>query len=147
MKARADFFHRGRTRPRLRVQRRHRRAGTPEALIRFHYDQWVQTEDVMPRGDKSKYTDKQKRKAEHIEESYESRGVSNGVAERRVRASINKESGGGKKSGSGRGRPETHVSSCRGRKLGGQAAASRPAAAKSRSARKAAATRRRHAAG
>ncbi len=56
----------------------------------------------MPRGDKSAYTDKQKRKAEHIEESHESRGVSNAEAERRAWATVNKQEGGGKKSGSGR---------------------------------------------
>lgn len=56
----------------------------------------------MPRGDKSSYTDKQKRKAEHIEEGYESRGVSKDVAERRAWATVNKHEGGGKKSGSGR---------------------------------------------
>ena len=56
----------------------------------------------MPRGDKSKYTDKQKRQAEHIEEGYEKRGVSNDEAEKRAWATVNKESGGGKKSGSGR---------------------------------------------
>ena len=51
----------------------------------------------MPRGDKSAYTDKQKRKAEHIEESYESRGVSEKDAERRAWAPVNKQEGGGKK--------------------------------------------------
>ena len=56
----------------------------------------------MPRGDKSSYTDKQKRQAEHIEEGYEDRGVSAKEAERRAWATVNKESGGGKKSGSGR---------------------------------------------
>ena len=56
----------------------------------------------MPRGDKDKYTDKQKRQAEHIEKGYEKRGVSNDEAERRAWATVNKESGGGKKSGSGR---------------------------------------------
>jgi plasmid stabilization system protein ParE len=56
----------------------------------------------MPRGDKDKYTDKQKRQAEHIEEGYEKRGVSNDEAEKRAWATVNKESGGGKKSGSGR---------------------------------------------
>jgi len=56
----------------------------------------------MPRGDKDKYTDKQKRQAEHIEESYEKRGVSEDEAERRAWATVNKESGGGKLSGSGR---------------------------------------------
>lgn len=57
---------------------------------------------IMPRGDKSAYTDKQKRKAEHIEESYEKHGVSEKEAERRAWATVNKEDGGGKKSGSGR---------------------------------------------
>jgi plasmid stabilization system protein ParE len=57
----------------------------------------------MPRGEKSAYTDKQKRKAEHIEESYESRGLSEKEAERRAWATINKQDGGGKKSGSGKG--------------------------------------------
>lgn len=56
----------------------------------------------MPRGDKDKYTDKQKRQAEHIEEGYEKHGVSEDEAERRAWATVNKESGGGKKSGSGR---------------------------------------------
>jgi plasmid stabilization system protein ParE len=97
----------------------------------------------MPRGDKSKYTDKQKRKAEHIETGYEQRGVSEPEAERRAWATVNRESGGGKKSGSGRGKPESHVSSRKGGRLGGRAAAARPAAARSRSAKKAAATRKR----
>ncbi len=58
----------------------------------------------MPRGDKSKYTDKQDRKAEHIEQSYESRGVPEKEAERRAWATVNKDDGGGKKpGGSGRG--------------------------------------------
>ena len=57
----------------------------------------------MAKGDKDKYTDKQKRKAEHIEESYEDRGVSQDEAERRAWATVKKESGGGNKSGSGRG--------------------------------------------
>ena len=56
----------------------------------------------MPRGDKSAYTDKQKRKAEHIEESYEERGVSKKEAESRAWATVNKQDGGGKKAGSGR---------------------------------------------
>jgi plasmid stabilization system protein ParE len=56
----------------------------------------------MARGDKSAYTDKQKRKAEHIEEGYEERGVSEKEAERRAWATVNKQEGGGKKSGSGR---------------------------------------------
>ena len=58
----------------------------------------------MPRGDKSSYTDKQKRQAEHIEEGYEKQGLSEDEAERRAWATVNKQDGGGKKSGSGRGR-------------------------------------------
>lgn len=61
----------------------------------------------MPRGDKSAYTDKQKRKAEHIEEGYEERGVPKKEAAARAWATVNKESGGGNKSGSGRGVPDT----------------------------------------
>ena len=56
----------------------------------------------MPRGDKSAYTDKQKRQAEHIEDGYRERGLPEDEAERRAWATVNKESGGGKKSGSGR---------------------------------------------
>jgi plasmid stabilization system protein ParE len=58
----------------------------------------------MPRGDKSKYTDKQKRQAEHIEQSYEERGLSEDEVEARGWATVNKTSGGGKKSGSGQGK-------------------------------------------
>ena len=68
----------------------------------------------MPRGDKDKYTEKQKRQAQHIEESYEERGVSEKEAEKRAWATVNKESGGGNKSGSGRGKPDTHVSARKG---------------------------------
>jgi plasmid stabilization system protein ParE len=97
----------------------------------------------MPRGDKSKYTDKQVRKAEHIEESYESRGVSEKEAERRAWATVNKDDKGGKKpGGSGRGKETTHPAAHRGGKIGGAASASRPAAERSASARKAAATRK-----
>jgi plasmid stabilization system protein ParE len=98
----------------------------------------------MPRGDKSKYTDKQKRKAEHIEEGYEKRGVSEKEAERRAWATVNKESGGGNKSGSGRGKADTHVSSKKGGKRGGAASASRTPEQRSASAKKAAATRARN---
>jgi plasmid stabilization system protein ParE len=98
----------------------------------------------MPRGDKDKYTDKQKRKAEHIEESYENRGVPEDEAERRAWATVNKESGGGNKSGSGRGKPDTHVSSEKGGKRGGAASANRTAAERSASAKKAAETRKRN---
>jgi plasmid stabilization system protein ParE len=86
----------------------------------------------MPRGDKSGYTDKQKRKAEHIEEGYEKRGVSKSESESRAWATVNKESGGGKKSGSGRGHKESHASSRKGGHKGdsSQSHASRSAAAK-----------------
>jgi len=100
---------------------------------------------AMPRGDKDKYTGKQKRKAEHIEEGYEKRGVSGKEAERRAWATVNKESGGGNKSGSGRGKKDTNVSARKGGRAGGKAAASRPAAARSASAKKAAATRKKKA--
>jgi len=100
----------------------------------------------MPRGDKSSYTYKQKQQAEHIEEGYEKRGVSHDEAERRAWATVNKETHGGKKSGSGRGRPEDHSPSRKGGHKGGQSSANRPAAARSRSAKKAARTRKRHAA-
>ena len=73
----------------------------------------------MPRGDKSAYTDKQKRQAEHIEEGYEKTGTSKKEAQRRAWATVNKESGGGKKSGSGRGKTESHASSRKGGKIGG----------------------------
>ena len=73
----------------------------------------------MPRGDKSSYTSKQKRKAHHIEEGYEKRGVDKDEAERRAYATVNKESGGGKKSGSGRGKKEDHSSSRKGGRIGG----------------------------
>jgi plasmid stabilization system protein ParE len=99
----------------------------------------------MPRGDKSKYTDKQKRQAEHIEESYESRGLPDKEAERRAWATVNKETGGGKKSGAGRGKPVDASPSRRGGEIGGKASASRPAAARRASAKKAAATRKRKA--
>ncbi|WP_165397128.1 hypothetical protein [Legionella sainthelensi] len=57
----------------------------------------------MTQGDKSKYTNKQKRKAEHIEKGYEKKGISKKEAERRAWATVNKEDGGGKKpGGSGR---------------------------------------------
>ena len=74
----------------------------------------------MPRGEKSKYTSKQKRKAEHIAEGYEDRGVSAKEAKSRAWATVNKESGGGKKSGSGRGKKESHSSSRKGGKKGGR---------------------------
>lgn len=99
----------------------------------------------MPRGDKSSYTDKQKRQAAHIEEGYAQRGLAQDEAERRAWATVNKESGGGKKSGSGRGQAVDKSPSRKGGRLGGQASAARSAAQRSASAKKAAATRKRRA--
>src|SRR5204863_1486139 len=96
----------------------------------------------MPRGDKSSYTDKQKRQAEHIEEGYESRGTGGEEAKRRAWATVNKETHGGKKSGSGRGKKMNTEPSHKGGRKGGAASAARPAAARSASAKKAAATRK-----
>jgi len=95
----------------------------------------------MPRGDKDAYTDKQKRKAEHIEEGYEKRGAPKKEAEARAWATVNKESGGGNKSGSGRGKPDTHVSSAK----GGRAHKSGSAEQRSAAARKGWDTRRKNA--
>jgi plasmid stabilization system protein ParE len=92
----------------------------------------------MPRGDKSSYSDKQKRQAEHIEEGYEKRGTPKKEAERRAWATVNKETGGGKKSGSGRGKPENHEQSRKGGRIGGS---SQSHATRVRAGKKAAATR------
>ena len=73
----------------------------------------------MARGSKSKYTGKQKRQAEHIEEGYKKRGTSKKEAERRAWATVNRETGGGKKSGSGRGMKESKASSRKGGRKGG----------------------------
>jgi len=97
----------------------------------------------MPRGDKSGYSDKQKRMAEHIEEGYENRGTPKNEAERRAWATVNAETHGGKKSGGGRGKPEDHSPARKGGRLGARASAARPAKARSTSAKKAAATRKR----
>src|SRR5438128_2478639 len=111
----------------------------------------------MPRGDKSSYTEKQKRQAEHREQGYEHRGVPEKEAERRAWATVNEQDHGGKKSGSGVGKMQDQggretgsgvgkardtSSSRKGGHLGGQAASQRPASEHSRSAKKAAATRR-----
>src|SRR5262245_59094961 len=97
----------------------------------------------MPRDDKSKYTDKQKRQAEHIEDGYEQRGGPEDEAERRAWATVNKVTGGGKKSGgSGRGRKLDKSPMKKGGRLGGRAAAARPASERAAFARKAARTRR-----
>ena len=95
----------------------------------------------MARGSKAKYTSKQKRQAEHIEEGYEKRGVGRGEAAARAWATVNKMTGGGKKSGSGRGQKVNKAPARKGGRNGGAASARRPAAARSASAKKAARTR------
>lgn len=98
----------------------------------------------MARGSKAKYTDKQKRRAEHIEEGYEKRGISKKEAERRAWATVNKISGGGeKRGGSGYGKKENMAPAKKGGRIGGTASAARSAKAKSASAKKAARTRKR----
>ena len=77
---------------------------------------------AMPQGSKRKYTSKQKRKAEHIEESYEKRGVSTKTAKARAWATVNKSDKGGKKSGSGRGKTTNKGPAKKGGRKGGKAA-------------------------
>jgi len=93
----------------------------------------------MARGSKDKYSDKQKRKAQHIESGARKHGASAERAKQIAWATVNKESGGGKKSGSGRGHPESHVSS---RKGGHASHRGRPHASYVRAGRKAAASRK-----
>jgi plasmid stabilization system protein ParE len=114
----------------------HRRVASTGAVRPHHSGDLI-----MPRGDKSAYTDKQQRQAEHIEEGYEKRGTSKGEAERRAWATVNKMGHGGKRSGSGRGKGTDTAPARKGGRLGGKAAARRPAAKRSASARKAARTR------
>ena len=94
----------------------------------------------MARGSKASYTDKQKRQAEHIEEGYEKRGTPKKEAEARAWATVNKESGGGNKSGSGRGKKDNHSASSR----GGKAHKSGSPEQRSAAARKGWETRRRN---
>ena len=98
----------------------------------------------MPQGDKSAYTDKQKRQAEHIAEGYEEQGVSKSEAKARAWATVNKMAGGGKKSGSGRGKKVNKAPAKKGGRKGGAASAKRTAAQRSASAKKAARTRARN---
>jgi hypothetical protein len=99
----------------------------------------------MARGDKSKYSEKQKRQAEKIEKGYKDRGIPADEAARRAWATVNKMTGGGKRpGGSGRGKKVNRAPAKKGGRLGGAAAAARPAAERSASARKAARTRKRH---
>jgi len=82
----------------------------------------------MPRGDKSKYTDKQERKADHIAEAYEKKGVSDKEAERRAWATVNKDDGGGKNpGGSGRGKTTSTASARKGGRKAGAGTAQRRA--------------------
>ena len=75
----------------------------------------------MPRGDKSSYSSKQKRQAEHIEKGYKNRGTSKKEAERRAWATVNKMTGGGKKRGSGRGKAMNKGPARKGGRKGGRA--------------------------
>jgi len=93
---------------------------------------------TMARGDKSKYTEKQKRQARHIEEGYMKRGVPEEEAEKRAWATVNAMTGGGKKSGSGRGKPVNKAPARKGGKKGGAASGRRSSTARSASAKKAA---------
>jgi len=79
---------------------------------------------IMPRGSKARYTNKQKRQAEHIEESFESRGMSKETAEKRAWQTVNKQSGGGEKSGGGR-KTSTGAKKASRRESGRRAALSR----------------------
>ncbi len=85
----------------------------------------------MPQGDKTKYTDKQKRMAEHIEDGYKAKGVSEDVAEARAWATVNATDGGGKKpGGSGRGKARNLAPAKKGGKKGGAAAHAKQATVK-----------------
>ena len=97
----------------------------------------------MPRGDKSKYTDKQKRKAAHVEKGYEEQGLSEKEAERRAWATVNAIHGGGEKSGSGRGKPENKEPYRRGGRAAGKKKASKKKATKKKAAKKRSAAARR----
>lgn len=97
----------------------------------------------MARGDKSKYTPKQRRQARDIEKDYEKRGFGQTEAARRAWATVNKMTGGGRRSGSGVGKRTNKAPARKGGRLGGAASAARPARARKASARKAARTRQR----
>lgn len=96
----------------------------------------------MPRGDKSAYTGKQERKADHIAQGYEDRGVSEKEAERRAWATVNKQDGGGKESGSGRGKQTGRPAASQSGQKGAAASASRSKADRSAAAKKGWETRR-----
>lgn len=96
----------------------------------------------MARGDKDKYTDKQKRKAEHIAAGYSERGVPKKEAKARAWATVNKDSGGGNKAGSGRGKPDTTASAQAGGRKGGRKTAAKKKTAAKQSSRKTAAKKK-----
>jgi len=79
----------------------------------------------MPRGDKSSYSNKQKRQADHIEKGYENRGVGKKEAKSRAWATVNKTSGGGKRRGSGRGKATNKAPARKGGRIGGSRSKSR----------------------
>jgi hypothetical protein len=93
----------------------------------------------MAQGSKALYSNKQKRQAEQVAQGYKKRGTSAKEAKRRAWATVNKETGGGKKSGSGRGKTESHASSRKGGRIGGHSQAH---ASRSRAAKKGRASRR-----
>jgi hypothetical protein len=99
----------------------------------------------MPRGDKSSYTNKQKRQAGLIEAGYKKHGVPEDEAERWAWATVNKRDGGGKKSGSGRSHSKTSTQQKKDGIRGGAASSSRSRTSRSSSTRKAALSRERHA--
>jgi hypothetical protein len=68
----------------------------------------------MARGSKKSYTSKQRRQASHIEESAKKSGKSAKTAARIAYATVNKQDGGGKKSGSGRGKKRSTASARKG---------------------------------
>jgi len=112
--------------------------------LQWKWHRTFEEEFIMPRGEKTKYTDKQKRQAEHIEKGYEDRGVNEKEAEKRAWATVNAMTGGGKKSGSGRGKKTNRAPAVKGGHKGGAASAARPATQRSASARKAARTRKKN---
>jgi len=82
---------------------------TAPTVRTLHFFSVLLLGEKMPRGDKSKYTDKEKRQAEHIEEGYENRGIPEKEAERRAWATVNAVHGGGEKpGGGGYGKEENH---------------------------------------
>ena len=96
----------------------------------------------MARGDKEKYSPKQKREAHDIEKGYEEKGVPKKEAEKRAWATVNKMYGGGAQGGSGTATIKDISPAKKGGKIGGQKQAQRPASERSASAKKAAATRK-----